>query len=107
MLDEHLDTFALDVMGWGFSQVRGPSYALDQSAKQPIINQLSTHPIRFNQPTYSHPPKKKNQKKKQLEGVSSFSAEAKRAYLYGFWRDVLKGKKMVRTSVSQSVWEYR
>lgn len=39
----------------------------------------------------------------QLDGIASFSAEAKRAYLYGFWRDVLKGRKMVRVCDSQCV----
>jgi len=55
LLSPHLDTFALDIMGWGFSQLRG---------------------------------------------INEFSAEAKREYLFGFWKNVLKGKKMVLVGAS-------
>lgn len=55
LLSPHVDTFALDIMGWGFSQLRG---------------------------------------------ITEFSAEAKRVYLYGFWKHVLKEKKMVLVGAS-------
>ena len=31
----------------------------------------------------------------KLNDVNDFSAEGKKASLYGFWKDVLKGKPMV------------
>eukprot|EP00624_Nannochloropsis_granulata_P002202 evm.model.NODE_21189_length_12066_cov_21.074921.2 len=36
----------------------------------------------------------------QLRGITEFSAEAKRKYLFGFWKHVLKGKKMVLVGAS-------
>ena len=39
----------------------------------------------------------------QLEGVKSFSAEAKRAYLYGFWKDVMQERPMVSTQARRGM----
>jgi pimeloyl-ACP methyl ester carboxylesterase len=36
----------------------------------------------------------------QLRGITEFSAAAKREYLFGFWKNVLKGRKMVLVGAS-------
>ena len=55
LLSKEIDTFCVDVLGWGFSQ---------------------------------------------LKKVENFSVEAKREYLYSFWKTVMKEKKMVLCGAS-------
>ncbi len=51
-------------------------------------------------PFLIHPPIQTNRGFSQLRGIKDFSVEAKRAYLYGFWTDVLNKKPMVLIGAS-------